>query len=291
MTTDQKTKITVQAKIKAPVNQVWTVFTDPKHIVNWNFASPDWHSPKAENELEAGGSFSYRMEAKDGSFGFDFNGVFQEVRPNEFLSYLIDDGRYVEVVFLEKVGFTEVVETFEAEETNSIDLQKQGWQAIMDNFKACVESLQADSLHFEKEIQATVEKVFKLMLAPKTYEEWTSVFSPTSTFEGSWEKGSKILFLSKEDNGNMGGMVSRIAENIPQKYVSIEHLGMVSNGIEITTGAEVEKWAGVHENYSFYDLGEKTLVKVDMESGGDYRDYFLEIWPKALEKLKEICER
>lgn len=291
MTTDQKSKITIQAKIAAPINQVWTVFNDPRHIVKWNSASPDWHSPKASNELEPGGSFSYRMEAKDGSFGFDFTGVFQKVIPNELLSYVLDDGREVEVIFFEKNDFTELIETFEAESSNSIELQKQGWQAILDNFKSYIESLQTDSLHFEIEIQAPVKKVFSLMIASETYQEWTSAFSPTSHYVGTWEKGSKIQFLSKTENGNLEGMVSRIADMIPNKYVSIEHLGFVSNGEEITTGPKIEPWAGAHENYSFYDLGEKTLLKIDMETGGEYRDYFLNTWPIALEKLKEICER
>lgn len=291
MTTDQKSKITIQAKIAAPINQVWTVFNDPRHIVKWNCPSPDWHSPKASNELEPGGSFSYRMEAKDGSFGFDFNGVFQKVKPNELLSYVIDDGREVEVIFFENNGFTELIETFEAESSNSIELQKQGWQAILDNFKSYIESLQTDSLHFEIEIQVPVDRVFSLMLASETYKEWTSVFSSTSHYEGTWEKGSKILFLSKSENGNLEGMVSRISENISNKYLSIEHLGFVSNGEEITTGPEVEAWAGAHENYSFYAQGEKTLVKVDMESSGKFRDYFADTWPKALVLLKNICER
>lgn len=291
MATDQKSKITIQAKINAPINQVWTVFNSPRHIVKWNSASSDWHSPKASNELEPGGSFSYRMEAKDGSFGFDFNGVFQLVIPNEFLSYVLEDGREVEVSFAEKDEFTEFIQTFEAEKENSPELQKQGWQAILDNFKSYVEGLQSESIHMEIEIQAPVKIVFDRMLDPEYYQEWTSVFSPTSYFEGSWEKGAKILFLSKSEKGNTEGMVSKIADLIPNKYVSIEHLGFVSNGEETTTGPEIEPWAGAHENYSFYDFGERTLLKIDMESGGEYRDHFLTTWPKALEKLKQICER
>ena len=139
MTTKPKTKITVSAEIVAPVNQVWTAYNSPRHIVKWNSASPDWHSPSAKNELEPGGSFSYRMEAKDGSMGFDFEGVFQKVQPNELLSYVMGDGREAVVVFEDHGEKTLVAVTFEAEEMNSKELQRDGWQAILDNFARYVE--------------------------------------------------------------------------------------------------------------------------------------------------------
>ena len=291
MTTQAKTKITIATAIAAPVNQVWTAFNSPRHIVKWNSASDDWHSPSAKNELEPGGSFSYRMEAKDGSMGFDFEGVFQEVRPNEFLSYVLGDGRQVEVSFTEKDGKTHVTETFEAEETHSEDMQREGWQSILDNFKKHVESFQDDSMHFEIEINAPVSKVFDLMLADETYRDWTSAFSSGSYYRGDWSKGSKILFLGPDENGGEGGMVARIADRVKDKYISIEHLGLYSDGKEITSGPEVGGFAGATENYTFVDKGEKTLLKVDMETGGEYKEHFEDMWPRALKRLKEICEQ
>ena len=169
MTTKPKTKITVRADIAAPINQVWTAYTSPKYIVKWNFASSDWQSPSAKNELEPGGSFSYRMEAKDGSMGFDFEGVFQKVQPNELLSYVMGDGREAVVTFGDLGNLTRVTVTFEAEQMNPEELQQQGWQAILDNFKKCVEDFQHDSMHFEIEIEAPVSKVFELMLADESY--------------------------------------------------------------------------------------------------------------------------
>jgi uncharacterized protein YndB with AHSA1/START domain len=134
MATD-KTAITVETTVKAPVEKVWEHWTKPEHIIHWNNASDDWHSPKAENDLRTGGKFLYRMEAKDGSFGFDFGGVYDEIKTNELIAYTIGDGRKVKITFSGNGNETKVTETFEAENTNPLEMQKGGWQAILDNFK------------------------------------------------------------------------------------------------------------------------------------------------------------
>jgi len=139
METATKT-ITVESKVNAPVQKVWKLWTEPSHIKNWNNASDDWHTPAAENDLKVGGKFSIRMEAKDGSFGFDFGGVYNEVKPNQTIAYTIGDGRKVKIIFDGKGNETKVTETFEAENENSLDLQRNGWQAILDNFKKYVEA-------------------------------------------------------------------------------------------------------------------------------------------------------
>jgi uncharacterized protein YndB with AHSA1/START domain len=137
---DSKT-ITVQAVINAPVDKVWKLGTAPEHITKWNNASDDWHTPRAENDLRAGGKFLYRMEAKDGSFGFDFVGTYDEIKRKELIAYTIEDGRKVKVTFTKNSDSeTKVVETFEAENTNSLEMQRAGWQAILDNFKKYVEA-------------------------------------------------------------------------------------------------------------------------------------------------------
>ena len=133
--------------------------------------------------------------------------------------------------------------------------------------------------------------VYKTMLEPETYSEWTSVFNPSSHFIGSWEKGSKILFLGTDRNDIQGGMVSRIRENIPNRFVSIEHLGIVEDGKEVYSGQKVEEWAGAIENYTFIDNDRYTLVEIDLDVASDYVVYFAETWPKALDTLKSICER
>ena len=140
METANKTKITVESTIKAPVEKVWRLWTTPEHITRWNSASEDWHTPRAENDLRVGGKFFSRMEARDGSFGFDFGGVYDEVKKNERISYTMGDDRKVVVDFSANGNETRVVETFEAETTNSIEMQKGGWQSILDNFKKYAET-------------------------------------------------------------------------------------------------------------------------------------------------------
>jgi uncharacterized protein YndB with AHSA1/START domain len=140
METQQKTVLTVETTINAPVERVWQYWTSPEHITKWCSPSDDWHTPTAENDLRTGGKFSSRMEAKDGSMGFDFAGVYDDVRPNEYIEYTIGDGRKVEITFSSDGSQTTVVENFEAESINPIEMQQGGWQAIIDNFKKYTES-------------------------------------------------------------------------------------------------------------------------------------------------------
>lgn len=291
MRTTEKKVITVEATINAPVEKVWKLWTEPEHITKWNNASEEWHTPKAENELRTGGKFLSRMEAKDGSAGFDFEGIYNEVEKNKLITYTIADGRQVNVRFTGNENTTTVSEAFEAENTFSIEMQQSGWQAILNNFKKYVESFkEMERLHFEIIINSSAEKVYKIMLDEKHFSTWTAEFNPGSHYQGSWEKGSKILFLGPDLQGNMGGMVSRIVENIPCKFVSVEHLGLVENGREVTSGKAIEGWAGALENYTFQENNGKTLLAVDMDSNQEFTAYFSETWPKALNKLKEICE-
>ncbi|HMT11465.1 MAG TPA: SRPBCC family protein [Ignavibacteria bacterium] len=136
----QREKITIEAVIKADVNKVWEMWNQPEHITKWNQASDDWHSPSSENNLRTGGKFKTRMEAKDGSMGFDFGGTYDEVVTNEIIRYTMDDGRQVSVKFAQEGDLTRVTETFEAESANSVEMQRTGWQAILDNFKKYAES-------------------------------------------------------------------------------------------------------------------------------------------------------
>jgi uncharacterized protein YndB with AHSA1/START domain len=137
---NQAKTITVENTVKAPVEKVWQFWTLPEHITKWSNASDDWHTPFAENDLKVGGKFISRMEAKDGSFGFDFGGVYDEVKTNKMIAYTLDDGRKVKINFSTNGDETKIVETFEAENTNSIEMQRGGWQSILDNFKKYAEA-------------------------------------------------------------------------------------------------------------------------------------------------------
>ena len=140
METSNNNQITVETTVNVPVNKAWELWSAPEHITRWNNASDDWHSPRAENDLRTDGKFNVRMEAKDGNAGFDFGGIYDEVRDNEYIEYTMGDGRKVKVTFTSNGDTTKVVENFEAENTHSFEMQKGGWQAILDNFKKYSES-------------------------------------------------------------------------------------------------------------------------------------------------------
>ena len=134
------TKVTVQATINADRKKVWNYYTQPEHITKWNFADPSWHCPKAENDLRVGGKYSARMEAKDKSFGFNFEAIYKELVDGEKFTYVMPDEREASVTFNNKGNQTEVIVVFDAENENPIEMQKGGWQAILNNFKQYTEA-------------------------------------------------------------------------------------------------------------------------------------------------------
>ena len=149
-------------------------------------------------------------------------------------------------------------------------------------------------LQFKVSIKAPVSKIYDLMLGisnKSTYEQWTAIFNPTSSYEGNWDKGNKILFIGVDEKGEKGGMVSKIVENIPNQFVSIQHYGLVQGGKEITEGPEVEKWANGFENYTFEQNKGITTLIVDLDTTEDFEAYMNETYPNALNKLKELCEQ
>jgi len=136
-----KTTITIDTTIKAPLSLVWDCWTQAEHIIQWNAASDDWHTPSATNDLRSGGRFTSRMESRDGKFGFDFWGIHDEVQILQLIKSTMGDGRKMEVYFDQDGAFVKVSESFETEDENSVELQRQGWQAILNRFKSYVESL------------------------------------------------------------------------------------------------------------------------------------------------------
>lgn len=132
--------IVVQTIVDVPIKHVWTYWNEPKHIMKWYSASDDWHTPFATNDLKVIGKFNYRMEAKDGSFGFDFSGMYLDIKPYESITYELDDHRKVNIEFNRKNDMTEIIQKFEAEPSESLELQETGWQSILDHFKTYAQS-------------------------------------------------------------------------------------------------------------------------------------------------------
>jgi len=141
MTIHSTTTLTVKTLVNLPIEKVWTFWTEPQHITQWNAASDDWHTPRAENDLTVGGRFVSRMEAKDGSFGFDFGGTYTKIEMLRLIEYTIDDNRKVSVKFVQQGSTTQITEDLEAENQNPVEMQQAGWQAIIDNFKKYAERL------------------------------------------------------------------------------------------------------------------------------------------------------
>ena len=146
---------------------------------------------------------------------------------------------------------------------------------------------------FTETIHAPREHVFDTMLGINdvgTYKQWTSVFDPTSTYEGNWAKGEKMYFIATDDEGNRRGLISEIAEFTPGEFVSIRHYGLLKDGKEITEGEEVESWAGILENYGVKEENGITTVTIELDADENYMEYYESTWPKSLKKLNEISE-
>lgn len=140
MENENKPVINISAEVNAPIEKIWKYWNTPEDVVKWNTASPEWHTPVAENDLKKGGKFNYRMEAKDGSFGFDFWGIYDEISPNKHIAYTLGDERKVSIDFITEGDKTIIKQSFEAESQNPVEMQQAGWQSILDNFKKFAES-------------------------------------------------------------------------------------------------------------------------------------------------------
>ena len=148
-------------------------------------------------------------------------------------------------------------------------------------------------LKYQISINSPASHVYDKMLGlsdKSTYNHWTAMFSPTSSYDGSWATGSNIRLTSTDDKGELSGMLSRILENRENEFVSIQHYGMLKDGVEITEGPEVDEWSGGLENYSFEEKDGKTVVSIEIDSSEEYEEYMNKLYPSALTKLKEICE-
>lgn len=279
------TKITIEALVNAGVERVWDSFNNPTAITKWNQASPDWHCPSAENDLRVGGKLKSRMEAKDGSFGFDFEAVYDEVDPNKKITYTMGDGRKATTTFEPVENGTKLTTCFDAETQNSIELQQAGWQAILNSFKQYVESRK--ELHFSIDINASKQKVWDTMLQQDTYKMWTAVAWSGSRYEGEWKQGSEIKFMGEQDAGTL----ALIEVCNPTNYLLARHIAIINaDGSLDTTSEMAREWTGAKEAYQFTEQHGVTILKVTIETFEKWAGMFEEGWPKAVGKLKELCE-
>ncbi len=278
-------KISVETLVNAPVEKVWDAWNDPIDITKWNQASPDWHCPHAENDLRVGGKLKSRMEAKDGSFGFDFEAVYDEVVEHKKITYTMGDGRQATSSFEKLDNDTKVTTVFDAETENSVELQQNGWQAILNSFKQYVESRK--ELHFSIDIHAGKQKVWETMLQPDTYKIWTNAAWPGSRYDGEWKQGARIKFMGEEDAGTL----ALIEVCNPYDYLFARHVALINSDGSLDTSSEMAKeWTGAKEAYQFSEADGITSLKVFIETNEKWANMFEEGWPVALQKLKELCE-
>ncbi len=284
-----ESKITVSVRIPVDLPTVWRLWNDVHAIRQWYHASEDWHTPRATHDLEQGKSFSYRMEAKDGTEGFDMQGKFISVIPQKFISYVMEDGRLVEISFKEQDNETVIEERLDPENINSEDLQRTGWQRILNNFSTYVlKQQELVPFQFQKFISAEPMAVYDVMIHPTKYTQWTAPFCPGSYFEGSWEKGAHIKFVGPEKDGQAGGMLGHILENTPGKFISIKYDGSFEGDKEKPFISET--WKDATENYIFERTDGGTNLKVDLQAPLEYADFFNTSWPQALQRLKVLIE-
>ncbi|QBQ41517.1 SRPBCC domain-containing protein [Sphingobacterium psychroaquaticum] len=144
--------------------------------------------------------------------------------------------------------------------------------------------------NYRIEINASAAHVFETMLGKTTYKQWTAEFNPTSDFEGHWELGEKISFIGYNKEGEKEGMLGKIAAYIPNKHISIQYIGLIHQNTEITEGPMVEEWVGLFENYTFTENDGVTTVAIEVDVNAEFENYFDSTWPKALQRLKELCE-
>lgn len=279
-------KITIETIVNAPVEKVWDAYNDPIAITKWNQASSDWHCPHAENDLRVGGKLKSKMEAKDGSFGFDFEAVYDEIIVHKKIVYTMGDGRQATTSFEKLDNTTKVTTVFDAETENSVELQQNGWQAILNSFKQYAESRK--ELHFSIDIHAGKQKVWETMLQPDTYKIWTNAAWPGSRYVGDWRQGAKIKFMGDET----GGTLALIEIYTPFDYVFARHIALIAaDGLLDTSSEMAKEWTGAKEAYQFSGADGVTTLKVFIETNEKWADMFEEGWPVALKKLKEICEK
>lgn len=281
--------ITISTTINAPIANVFNSYLNPQDNLRWNTAGYGWTNDYAKIDAIAGGEFHIGYKSPDEKNDFDFNGKYIEIVKDKLIKSELGDGRKVEVNFEAEDEKTHVTIIFDAEEENSLDLQKQGWSAILENFKKFVErksNPKNASITKNIVIQATKEKVWKMLLEDKPYRQWTSSFTEGSYYEGEMKYDGKIMFLSPSGTG----ISSKIVVFIPNFQISFEHLGGVKDGIEDFKSSEFEGWKYARETYTLNGVDGKVNLQIYVEVTKNEEQMMSDLWDKALAELKKMCE-
>ena len=278
--------ISISVTIKSDIHTVWKSFTETKHIVNWYFASPDWHAPTAEHDFNNGGKFSIRMEAWDESFGFDYTGTYDKIVDFKEVVYTLDDGRKVDTSFMQTGDEIVVSQDFQADEGIDVEMQRMGWQGILNQLKKYVES-KTVVFEVEADINASADTVWDCLTKNEIYKKWSKAFSPNSEFKGDWDKGKHIDYIDIGKGGTRA-LVEGVELN---KFIQQRHIATITAENEIDTKSDSAKhWIGTIENYTLKDIGGAIRFTVHIECHEQFREFIESSWNTAILDFKRVCE-
>ena len=285
--------ITISCVIKAPVNTTFESYLSPVDNLRWNTAGEGWTTNYAKIDPIKGGEFHIGYKSPDEKNDFDLGGTYLEIIENNSIISLLGEDRKIEVNFEIKteneIENTLLTITFDVEDENSIEPQKQGWSKILDNFKNFVErktNLKNTTITKTTEIKATKEKVWQMLLQEKSYRKWTSFFMEGSYYEGEMKYDGKIKFLSPSGSG----ISSKIVVFIPGYQVSFEHLEAIVKDKEDFDSSEFEGWKGARETYTLEEKDGIVNLEIYVELIKNQVEEMGYAWDKALEELKKLCE-
>jgi uncharacterized protein YndB with AHSA1/START domain len=282
--------INISQNIKASPNQVFESYLNSKDNQRWQNAGGGWSTGFVNIDAQNGGKFEAEFKAADGINDFVFGGTFDQIIPNKKINYTIEGGRKAEVLFEEiSPNETKVSINFEAETQNSIDLQRQGWNQILVNFKTFVErkvNPKNAILLKNIEIKSSKEKVWKVLLDQQNYQKWTASFCEGSYYEGEMKLNNKIWFLAPDKSG----LSSLVKVLIPGFQVSFEHIGAVKNGIEDFDSPGFVGWKGARETYTLNEKDDFTNLEIYQDLTKTELEMFDQMWNKALQTIKELSE-
>ncbi len=278
--------IEIEVLIKNSLDKVWEYWTGQPFISQWYSASDDWWTPWVNQNFQVDQGFVYRMEARDGSMGFDFSGVFTEIVDHEKIVYVLEDGRKVLTTFEERDGRILLKQAFDAEDQNSAQMQKDGWQAILNHFKSFCEGDQIE-MSFRTVLGTNPNRVWEYLTLPRLYEEWAIAFSEQPKFVGQWVEGGTIDFIDFQE----GGTRVQLDKVKPFEKLYMTHIAMIDGQAGIVEDhPEAPTWVGTKENYDLELVGKETILTIHIMCHPKYVDYLRNSWEKAVKLMTHVIK-